>query len=73
MEKLIFDSLYEHLSLHEMLNLNQSGFRPRDSTINQLISIVHYNFVAFDCYPQLDVRSVYLHISKTFDRVWHDR
>ena len=31
MEKLIFDSLYEHLSLHEMLNPCQSGFRPGDS------------------------------------------
>ena len=28
LEKLMFDSLYEHLSLHELLNPNQSGFRP---------------------------------------------
>ena len=27
---------------------------------------------AFDCNPPLDVRSVYLDISKAFDRVWHD-
>ena len=72
MEKLIFDSLYEHLSLHEMLNPCQSGFRPGDSTINQLIFIVHSIFVAFDCSPPIDVRSVYLDISKAFDRVWHD-
>ena len=26
----------------------------------------------FDCNPPLDVRSVYLDISKAFDRVWHD-
>ena len=72
MEKLIFDSLYEHLSLHEMLDPCQSGFRPGDSTINQLIFIVHSIFVAFDCSPPLDVRSVYLDISKAFGRVWHD-
>ena len=28
LEKLMFDSLYEHLSFHELLNPNQSGFRP---------------------------------------------
>ena len=68
----MFGSLYEHFSLHEMLNPSPSCFRPGDSTINQLIFIVHSIFVAFDCSPPLDVRSVYLDISKAFDRVWHD-
>ena len=54
------------------MNPNQSGFRPGDSTINQLISITHTIFKAFDCNPPLDVRSVYLDLSKAFDRVWHD-
>ena len=72
LEKLIFDSLYSHLVSSELLNPNQSGFRPGDSTINQLISITHTIFGAFDCNPPLDVRSVYLDISKAFDRVWHD-
>ena len=72
LEKLIFDSLYSHLVSSELLNPNQSGFRPGDSTINQLISITHTIFAAFDCNPPLDVRSVYLDISKAFDRVWHD-
>lgn len=27
---------------------------------------------AFDCNPPLDVRSVYLPISKAFDRAWYD-
>ena len=52
--------------------LNQSGFRPGDSTINQLLSITHSIFEAFDCNPSLEVRSVYLDISKAFDRVWHE-
>ena len=71
-EKIIYDSLYSHLVSCELLNPNQSGFRPGDSTINQLISITHTIFKAFDCNPPLDVRSVYLDISKAFDRVWHD-
>ena len=71
-EKLIYDSLYSHLVSHELLNPNQSGFRPGDSTVNQLLSITHTIFKAFDCNPPLDVRTVYLDISKAFDRVWHD-
>ena len=56
----------------ELLNPNQSGFRPGDSTINQLILITQTICGAFDCNPPLDVHSVYLDISKAFDRVWHD-
>ena len=64
LEKLIYDSLYSHLESQELLSLNQSGFRPGDSTVNQLLSVTHTIFKA--------VRSVYLNISKAFDRVWHD-
>ena len=72
LEKLMYNSLYSHLDSCDLLNPNQSGFRPGDSTVNQLISITHTIFTAFDCNPPLDVRSVYLDISKAFDRVWHD-
>ena len=72
LEKLVYDTLYSHLVSCHLLNPNQSGFRPGDSTVNQLISITHKIFEAFDCNPALDVRSVYLDISKAFDRVWHD-
>ena len=72
LEKKIYDTLYENLTANELLNPNQSGFHPNDSTINQLLSIVHTIFSAFDCNPPLDVRSVYLDISKAFHRVWHE-
>ena len=70
LEKLVYDSLYSHLVSHDLLNPNQSGFRPGDSTVNQLISITHSIYKAFDCNSPRDVRSVYLDISKAFDRVW---
>ena len=38
LEKLIYESLYSHLEKINFLNPNQSGFRPRDSTINQSIA-----------------------------------
>ena len=55
-----------------LLNSDQSGFRPGDSCINQLLAITHKIIEAFDCNPSLEVRSVFLDISKTFDKVWHE-
>ena len=60
------------MSQEELLNPNQSGFHPSDSCINQLIAITHEIFEAFDCNPSLEVRSVFLDISKAFDKVWHE-
>ena len=55
-----------------MLSVHQSGFRPDDSRVRQLISVVHEIYNAFDANPSLEVRDVFLDISKTFDRVWHN-
>ena len=71
-EKIIFNKIYNYLSKENLLNPNQSGFRPSDSCINQLITITHEIFEAFDCNPSLEVRSVFLDISKAFDKVWHE-
>ena len=40
-ETLLFDDMYEHLSVKCLLSDSQSGFRPGDSTINQLLAITH--------------------------------
>ena len=55
-----------------LLNPNQSGFRPSDSCINQLLAITHEIFEAFDCNSVLEVRSAFLDISKAFDKLWHE-
>ena len=55
----------------DLLNPNQSGFYPSDSCINQLLAITHEIFEAFGCNPPLEVRSVFLDISKAFHKVWH--
>ena len=49
----------------------QSGFRPRDSTVMQLVYIVHETYEAFE--EDSEMRTVFLDISKAFDRarVWH--
>ena len=71
-EKLIFDSIYEFLNKNNLFNNNQSGFRPNDSCIHQLITITPNIFSAFDANPSLEVRGVFLDLSKAFDRVWND-
>ena len=70
-EKLVYDVLYEHLISQNLLSEKQSGFRKGDSCVNQLLSITHKIYAAFDQDPALDVRSVFLDISKAFDKVWH--
>ena len=59
-EKIIFNRIYDFLLKEELLNPNQSGFRPSDSCINQLLAITHQIFEAFDCNPLLEIRSVFL-------------
>ena len=71
-EKIIFNKIYYFLIEEKLLNPNQSGFRPSDSCINQLLAITYEIFEAFDCNPPLEVRSVFLDISKAFDKVWHE-
>ena len=50
----------------ELLNPNQSGFRPPDSCVNQLLATIHEIFEAFDCNPSYEVRSVFFRYIKSF-------
>ena len=68
-ERLIFNSLFKYIDENELLNANQSGFHPFDSCVNQLQSINHEIFSNFDCDPPTDIRTVFLDISKAFDKI----
>ena len=72
LEKLIFNRLYNYLNTNSLLTKNQSGFRPGDSTTNQLLYFIDEIHQAFDCTESFEVRSVFLDISKAFDKVWHE-
>ena len=71
-EKIIFNNLYNHLTRYHLITKNQPGFRPGDSTTNQLIDRVNEIHHAFDSTTSLEVRAIFLDISKAFDKVWHD-
>ena len=71
-EKIIFNNLYNYLNTNNLITNNQSGFRPGDSTTNQLLYLVNEIHKAFDDPKSLEVRAVFLGISKAFDKVWHD-
>ena len=70
LEKIVFDQLYAFLNANNLLSRNQSGFRPGDSTICQLLSITSSIYEAFENYEE--TRAVFLDISKAFDKVWHE-
>ena len=71
-ESLIFNSLFNYLKKNNLLSPHQSGFIPEDSCVQQLMSITHEIYNAFDCNPSLEVRGMFVDISKVFDKVWHD-
>ena len=53
-----------------LISANQLGFKAGDSCINQLLSMMHNIYKSFG--DDYTVRSVFLDISKAFDKVWHD-
>ena len=68
-EKIVYIRLYNFLSEIFFLNPLQSDFRPDDSTVNQLICLVHKIYDALE--RGKEVRMVFLDISMAFGKVWH--
>ena len=70
LEKIIFDQVYHYLDENRLISTRQSGFRPGDSCIYQLISITSDIYRSFEKHDE--TRALFLDISKAFDKVWHD-
>ena len=47
------------------MSSNQYGYKPDDSSINQLLSIYHEIYESFDIW--LEIRSIFLDKPKAFD------
>ena len=69
LERIVFKHVYNFLHENNFLTKHHSGFRPNDSTVNQLAYMYHEFCKALD--DKKDVRIVFCDISKAFDRVWH--
>ena len=68
--RFIWNSLFEFFIANELVSSNQSGFKPGDSCVNELLSITHEIYKSFD--DRYEVRGVFLGIPKAFDKVWHN-
>ena len=62
--------MYEYFIENELISSSQSGFKPGDLCINQLLATTHDIYQPFD--NGFEVRDVFLDISKAFDKVWHN-
>ena len=63
--------MFDFFIRNNFISQNQSGFKPGDSCINQLLAITNKICKSFDAC--LDVRAVFLDISKVFDKLWLQR
>ena len=70
--KIILNNHYSYLNANNLITKNQSGFRPGDSTTNQLLFLADEIHLGFEDPKSLEVRAVFLDISKAFDKVWHE-
>ena len=61
--------MFEFFIRNDLISQNQSGFKSGDSCMNQLLAITHEIYKSFDA--SINVRAVFLDISKAFDKVWH--
>ena len=67
-EGLLYDTIFNFFSKNNPLSPNQSGSRPGDYCINQVLSINHEILSAFDM--GLEVRGIFFDISKAFDMMY---
>ena len=70
LERMIYDNIFEYLTANKTISDNQSGFKPGDSCVNQLLSITHEIYYSLD--NGLEVRDVFLDTSKAFHKVCHE-
>ena len=68
-ERLIYNELFTIFIDNNLIYPNQSGFRPDESCVDQLIAITHEMYQSFDDW--LEVGGFSLDISKIFDKIWH--
>ena len=69
LERLVFKHLYKYCIDNNLLTWRNSGYKPLDSTVNQLILLCHRIYEALE--KGQDICFVSLDASSAFNRVWH--
>ena len=69
-ERIIYDNTLKYILDKNLISPKRFGVRPGESCVNRPLSVTHYIFTSFD--NGLEVREVFLNISKAFDKVWHN-
>ena len=68
-ERCIYKHMYNFFITNDVITQLQSGFRPGDSSINQLVNLYDSFSSALD--EGKEIRVIFFDISKAFDKVWH--
>ena len=68
-ERIIYNSIYDHIISNNLVYDKQSGFLPGHSTTDQILAITSYIFSKFEM--NRDVRAIFLDISAAFDSIPH--
>ena len=63
----MYDSMIKIFTENNLISVNQLSFKPGNSCVNQLLSMTHQIFKSLD--NGHEVRSVFLDMSKAFDKV----
>jgi hypothetical protein len=69
LEKIIFNKIYAMCENRGLLTWRNSGYKKKDSTVNQLIYIVDSIYKSLDKKEECSI--VFLDQSKAFDRIYH--
>ena len=56
-ERLLYNQIFEFFIRNDLISQNQSGFKPGDSCISQLLAVTHEIYKSVDAC--LDVRAVF--------------
>ena len=67
--KIVFSSIYKHITEFSLLSDRQSGYRPGHNTQLQLMYLTDKLYHSLD--EGQDVTTIYLDISRYFEKIWH--
>ena len=65
MERLIYNEMFIFFTENNLISPNQSGLRPGDSCVNQLLAITHEIYKSLD--EGFEVREFFLKLSIRYD------